>query len=54
LCDEQSDTILAGLYVKIDDEIGELDGWAGRPPLLGDFELPCLAVPRAGRTCPAG
>jgi hypothetical protein len=38
------------LYVEIDDEIGETR-WMGRPPLLTDSEVVCLAVARA---CSAG
>jgi Transposase DDE domain len=37
------DTLLTALYVKIDDEIGGRR-WLGRPPLLTDSELVCLAV----------
>jgi hypothetical protein len=40
------DTLLTGLYVKIDDEIGGAR-WLGRPPLLSDSELVCLAVAQA-------
>ncbi|MFF2467414.1 hypothetical protein ACFVV9_37820 [Streptomyces mirabilis] len=36
-------TLLTALYVKIDDEIGGTR-WRGRPPLLTDSELVCLAV----------
>jgi hypothetical protein len=39
-------TLLTALYVKIDDEIGETR-WMGRPPLLTDSELVCLAVAQA-------
>ena len=39
-------TLLTGLYVKIDDEIGGTR-WMGRPPLLTDSELVCLAVAQA-------
>jgi Transposase DDE domain len=43
-------TLLTALYVKIDDEIG--DGrWRGRPPLLTDSELVCLAVAQALLGC---
>ena len=38
-------TLLTALYVKIDDEIGTR--CLGRPPLLSDSELVCLAVARA-------
>jgi hypothetical protein len=37
------DTLLTALYVKIDDMIGG-PRWRGRPPLLTDSELVCLAV----------
>ncbi|MFD8527815.1 IS982 family transposase [Streptosporangium canum] len=40
------DTLLTALYVKIDDEIGGTR-WMGRPPLLSDSELICLAVAQA-------
>ncbi|MEV5431744.1 IS982 family transposase [Streptomyces sp. NPDC052701] len=40
------DTLLTGLYVKIDDEIGGTR-WLGRLPLLSDSELVCLAVAQA-------
>ncbi|GAA2792969.1 IS982 family transposase [Kitasatospora paracochleata] len=40
------DTLLTALYVKIDDEIGGTR-WLGRPPLLSDSELVCLAVAQA-------
>jgi hypothetical protein len=39
-------TLLTALYVKIDDEIGEARR-SGRPPLLSDSELVCLAVAQA-------
>ena len=39
-------TLLTALYVKIDDEIAGLR-WRGRPPLLTDSELVCLAVAQA-------
>jgi Transposase DDE domain len=39
-------TLLTALYVKIDDEIGGTR-WMGRPPLLSDSELVCLAVAQA-------
>ncbi|MFF4346253.1 IS982 family transposase [Streptomyces sp. NPDC001530] len=38
--------LLTALYVKIDDEIGGTR-WMGRPPLLTDSELVCLAVAQA-------
>jgi hypothetical protein len=37
------DTLLTALYVKIDDTI-RTPRWQGRPPLLTDSELVCLAV----------
>ncbi|WP_397540897.1 IS982 family transposase [Salinispora mooreana] len=37
------DTLLTALYVKIDDSI-RTPRWRGRPPLLTDSELVCLAV----------
>ncbi|CAK7281407.1 hypothetical protein SGPA1_12200 [Streptomyces misionensis JCM 4497] len=40
------ETLLTALYVKIDDEIGGAR-WMGRPPLLSDSELVCLAVAQA-------
>ena len=40
------DTLLTALYVKIDDEI-EGTRWMGRPPLLSDSELVCLAIAQA-------
>ncbi|MFF3878227.1 hypothetical protein [Streptomyces sp. NPDC001978] len=40
------DTLLTALYVKIDDEIGGTR-WMGRPPLLTDSELVCLALAQA-------
>ena len=39
-------TLLTALYVKIDDEIGQVR-CSGRPPLLSDSELVCLAVAQA-------
>ncbi|MER6237645.1 IS982 family transposase [Streptomyces clavifer] len=39
-------TLLTALYVKIDDEIGGTR-CLGRPPLLSDSELICLAVAQA-------
>jgi Transposase DDE domain len=39
-------TLLTALYVKIDDEIAG-PRWRGRPPLLTDSELICLAVAQA-------
>ena len=43
-------TLLTALYVKIDDEIGGTR-WRGRPPLLTDSELVCLAVAQALLGC---
>jgi hypothetical protein len=43
-------TLLTALYVKIDDEIGGMR-WLGRPPLLTDSELVCLAVAQALLGC---
>lgn len=40
------DTLLTALYVKIDDEIHDAPR-TGRPPLLSDAELVCLAVAQA-------
>lgn len=40
------DTLLTALYVKIDDETGDVR-WMGRPPQLTDPELVCLAVAQA-------
>ncbi|MBU3067567.1 hypothetical protein KO481_39360 [Nocardia sp. NEAU-G5] len=37
------DTLLTALYVKIDDELTG-PRWTGRPPILTDSELICLAV----------
>jgi len=42
-------TLLTALYVKIDDELGG-PLWMGRPPMLTDSELVCVA---ALRRCPA-
>jgi hypothetical protein len=39
-------TLLTALYVKVDDEIGGTR-CTGRPPLLSDSELVCLAVAQA-------
>jgi hypothetical protein len=39
-------TLLTALYVKIDDEIGGTR-CTGRPPLLSDSELVCLAIAQA-------
>ena len=39
-------TLLTAQYVKIDDEIGGTR-CLGRPPLLSDSELVCLAVAQA-------
>jgi len=43
---QELNTLLTALYVKIDDEIGGTR-WMGRPPLLTDSELVCLAVAQA-------
>lgn len=40
------ETLLTALYVKIDDELGG-PRWSGRPPLLTDSELVCVAVAQA-------
>jgi hypothetical protein len=40
------ETLITALYVKIDDEL-VTDRWCGRPPLLSDSELVCLAVAQA-------
>lgn len=40
------DTLLTALYVKVDDQIGGVR-CVGRPPLLSDSELVCLAVAQA-------
>jgi hypothetical protein len=37
------ETLITALYVKIDDELGSRR-WRGRPPLLSDSELVCLAA----------
>ncbi len=37
------ETLLTALYVKIDDELAG-PRWTGRPPVLTDSELVCLAV----------
>jgi Transposase DDE domain len=39
-------TLLTALYVKIDDELGG-PRWMGRPPVLTDSELVCVAVAQA-------
>nr|WP_223189917.1 hypothetical protein [Nonomuraea terrae] len=36
-------TLLTALYVKIDDEL-KGPRWTGRPPVLADSELVCVAV----------
>lgn len=46
MTNEHLDTLITGLYVKIDDEIGG-DRRVGRPPRLSDSELVCLAVAQA-------
>ncbi|WP_067492057.1 IS982 family transposase [Actinomadura hibisca] len=40
------ETLLTALYVKIDDEVGG-PRWTGRPPVLTDAELVCVAVAQA-------
>lgn len=40
------DALLTALYVKIDDELPG-SRWTGRPPILTDSELVCLAVAQA-------
>jgi hypothetical protein len=40
------ETLITALYVKIDDELGG-PRWRGRPPVLTDSELVCLAVAQA-------
>jgi hypothetical protein len=40
------ETLITALYVKIDDEL-ITDRWCGRPPVLSDSELVCLAVAQA-------
>nr|BFD96518.1 IS982 family transposase [Kitasatospora sp. Xyl93] len=40
---EELDTLLTALYVQIDDHLPRTR-WLGRPPLLTDSELVCLAV----------
>ena len=40
------ETLITALYVKIDDAL-VTDRWCGRPPLLSDSELVCLAVAQA-------
>jgi hypothetical protein len=40
------ETLITALYVKIDDELGGRR-WLGRPPVLTDPELVCLAVAQA-------
>lgn len=46
MANENLDTLLTALYVKVDDEQGT-DRWMGRPPRLTDSELICLAVAQA-------
>lgn len=43
---EMLNTLLTALYVKIDDELGG-PRWTGRPPVLTDSELVCVAVAQA-------
>ena len=40
------ETLITALYVKIDDELGG-PRWRGRPPVLTDPELVCLATAQA-------
>ena len=40
------ETLITALYVKIDDELGG-PRWRGRPPVLTDSELVCLAAAQA-------
>jgi Transposase DDE domain len=40
------ETLITALYVKIDDELGG-SRWLGRPPVLTDSELVCLAAAQA-------
>jgi hypothetical protein len=40
------ETLLTALYVKIDDELAG-PRWTGRPPVLTDSELVCVAVAQA-------
>jgi hypothetical protein len=40
------DALLTALYVKIDDELAG-PRWTGRPPVLTDSELVCIAVAQA-------
>jgi Transposase DDE domain len=40
------ETLITALYVKIDDQLTR-PRWPGRPPLLTDSELVCLAVAQA-------
>ncbi|MBL1100869.1 hypothetical protein JK363_30220 [Streptomyces sp. 205] len=40
---EDLETLITALYVKIDDELGG-PRWTGRPPVLTDSELVCVAV----------
>ena len=40
------ETLITALYVKIDDQV-KRPRWPGRPPLLTDSELICLAVAQA-------
>jgi hypothetical protein len=46
VANENLDTLLTALYVKIDDAQGS-DRWMGRPPRLTDSELICPAVAQA-------
>ena len=40
------ETLLTALYVKIDDELAG-PRWTGRPPVLTNSELVCVAVAQA-------
>ena len=45
--DADLDTLLTALYWKVDDDMKALPGSAGRPPLLSDAEVVCLAIAQA-------
>ena len=40
------ETLITALYVQIDDELSR-PRWVGRPPVLTDSELVCLAAAQA-------
>jgi hypothetical protein len=42
-----TETLITALYVKIDDGL-KRSRWRGRPTLLTDAELICLANPKIG------